>query len=140
MVVSNIAASVRQKLLNRAKQQGDDFQLLLVRYANERLLYRLSQSQYKDRFILKGATLFSVWSNTPHRATRDVDLLGRGAITEPFLMQAFADMSEMVWKTGSPSTPGRFRSRLFAMTRNTEVSAYGCSANSATRVCRFRST
>ena len=52
------AASVRQKLLNLATSTGEDFGLVLTRYALERLLYRLSQSKYRDQFILKGPMLF----------------------------------------------------------------------------------
>jgi hypothetical protein len=74
----NVAASVRQRLLNIATRKGEDFGLVLTRYVLERLLYRLSRSQYRDQFILKGAMLFQVWSNAPHRPTRDLDLLGRG--------------------------------------------------------------
>lgn len=74
----NVAASIRQKLLNIATRNGEDFGLVLTRYALERLLYRLSQSAYCDQFILKGAMLFQVWTNTPHRPTRDLDLLGQG--------------------------------------------------------------
>ena len=74
----NIAASVRQKLLNIATSTGEDFGLVLTRYALERLLYRLGQSNYREQFILKGAMLFQVWTHTPHRPTRDLDLLGRG--------------------------------------------------------------
>jgi hypothetical protein len=70
----DIAASVRERLLHLARKRGDDFQLLLVRYANERLLYRLARSQHRDSFVLKGATLFTLWTGRPHRATRDVDL------------------------------------------------------------------
>ena len=73
-----VAASVRQRLLNLATSAGEDFGLVLTRYALERLLYRLSQSKYRDQFILKGAMLFQVWTRTPHRPTRDLDLLGRG--------------------------------------------------------------
>ncbi len=54
----NVAASVRQKLLNRAQQDNQEFQLILVRYALERLVHRLSRSSYAKKFILKGATLF----------------------------------------------------------------------------------
>jgi predicted nucleotidyltransferase component of viral defense system len=75
----NIAASVHQRLYNRAKENGEDFNLLLNRFANERFLYRLSLSQYKDRFMRKGALLFTLWFNTPHRPTRDVDFLGFGS-------------------------------------------------------------
>ena len=56
----------------------EDFQLLLTRYANERLLYRLSVSPHGKHFILKGATLFTLWTGKAHRVTRDVDLLGFG--------------------------------------------------------------
>jgi hypothetical protein len=73
-----LAASVRQRLLNLARAQNEDFHLLLVRYGIERLLYRLYQSPASDRFVLKGAVLFVLWSDTPHRATKDVDLLCRG--------------------------------------------------------------
>ncbi|HIK12393.1 MAG TPA: nucleotidyl transferase AbiEii/AbiGii toxin family protein [Oscillatoriaceae cyanobacterium M33_DOE_052] len=91
----NLAASVRQRLLNLAKEQTEDFQAILTRYVLERLLYRLSQSPYRDRFILKGAILFSVWSNQPHRATRDIDLLGYGDNTIQNLQQIFQDICRL---------------------------------------------
>ena len=75
---SNLAASVRQRLLNIAKQNGEAFDLVLTRYALERLLYRLGQSKYHSQFLLKGAMLFAVWGGESHRPTRDVDLLGFG--------------------------------------------------------------
>jgi hypothetical protein len=74
----NIAASVRQRLRNLAQTQQEDFQSILTRYALERFLYRLHQSNHQNRFILKGAMLFTLWSNEPHRATRDLDLLCHG--------------------------------------------------------------
>ncbi len=73
-----MAASVNRRLLNRAHEQREDFSILLTRYALERLLYRLTQSEHADLFVLKGALLFSLWSGHPHRATRDLDLLGYG--------------------------------------------------------------
>lgn len=76
--VRNVSASVRQRLLTIANDTGEDFGLVLTRYALERLLYRLSQSEYRDQFVLKGAMLFQAWTNAPHRPTRDLDLLGRG--------------------------------------------------------------
>ena len=75
----NLAASVRQRLLNASRTRREDFQVTLTRYALERLLYRLSQSSYRDQFIIKGAMLFSLWSESPHRPTRDLDLLSFGA-------------------------------------------------------------
>ncbi len=76
---SNVAVSVRARLLNVAKAQGVDFNQVPVRFALERILYRLTQSQHADRFLLKGALLFTLWYDMPHRATRDADLLGFGA-------------------------------------------------------------
>jgi len=74
----NIGASVRARLLDRVRAEGSDFQILLTRYALERLLYRLSISVHRDRFILKGAMLFVTWVADPFRPTRDLDLLGYG--------------------------------------------------------------
>ena len=74
----NVAASVRQRLLNLAHERREDYNYVLSRYAVERFLYRLSISAWRDRFLLKGAFLFFVWEETPHRPTRDVDLLAFG--------------------------------------------------------------
>lgn len=74
----NIGCSVRQRLLNIAKVRQEDFQLTLTYYAIERLLFRLSQSPYKEKFILKGALLFLVWNEYNHRPTQDIDFLGEG--------------------------------------------------------------
>jgi predicted nucleotidyltransferase component of viral defense system len=75
---TDVGASVRARLLGLAREQGEDFQLLLTRYANERLLFRLSASGHAQQFVLKGAALFALWTGKPHRATRDLDLLGFG--------------------------------------------------------------
>jgi predicted nucleotidyltransferase component of viral defense system len=74
----NIAASVRQRLLNRGSERGEAFDLVLVRFGLERFLYRLSQSRHRDQFVLKGALLFELWSRSGHRPTRDLDLEGLG--------------------------------------------------------------
>lgn len=73
------AASVRQRLLNIAKERGEEFNFVLLRYGLERLLFRLGQSRHAGTFVLKGAMLFPLWSGSPHRATKDMDLLGSGA-------------------------------------------------------------
>ncbi|MEO0321663.1 MAG: nucleotidyl transferase AbiEii/AbiGii toxin family protein, partial [Myxococcota bacterium] len=73
------AASVRARLLALSKERGEEFQRLLIRFGNERLLYRLSASEHAPSFVLKGATLFAVWSEAPHRPTKDLDLLGVGS-------------------------------------------------------------
>lgn len=79
--ITNVPASVRQRLYNRARAQGDDFNAIVSRYAIERLLYRLSKSPYAAEFVLKGAQLFYVWIAASHRATRDLDLLRYGVAT-----------------------------------------------------------
>ncbi len=73
------SASVLARLLNRSRNTGENYNLLLSRFAIERLLYRLSVSPHAGSFVLKGALLFALWYDTPHRPTRDVDLLGFGA-------------------------------------------------------------
>ena len=88
----NLPASVHQKLLNFSKEQKDDFQSVLTRYALERFLYRLSQSPYQNQFILKGALLFSIWSDETHRPTRDLDLLGYGQTEIDYLEQVFREI------------------------------------------------
>lgn len=77
-MTSGLIASVQARLLNRAKERGEDFSLVLSRYAVERFLYRLSVSPDRDRYWLKGALLFDLWFDVPHRPTRDADFLGFG--------------------------------------------------------------
>lgn len=76
---SNVGVSVLQQLLNRSKARGEDYNFTLSQYAIERFLYRLAQSVHRARFVLKGASLFCLWSREPHRATWDLDLMGRSA-------------------------------------------------------------
>lgn len=88
----NIGASVRQRLLNLAHARGQPMELLLTRYALERLLHRLSLSPHRERFVLKGAMLLVTWFDEPHRATRDVDLLGFGEAAEGALLGTFREI------------------------------------------------
>jgi len=74
----NMGASVRARLLTLAKERKQPNDLLLTRYALERLLYRLSTTKHRERFILKGALLMTTWFDQPFRPTRDLDLLGSG--------------------------------------------------------------
>jgi hypothetical protein len=94
----DLAASVRARLLNVAKATGTDFNLVLVRFALERLLYRLSTSAHADRFVLKGALLFTLWYDLPHRATRDADLLGFGASDTASMAAVFIDIAAIAGK------------------------------------------
>ena len=75
----DLPASVRARLLNLAKQRGEDLDLVLKRFGLERLLYRLSESPHKSAFTLKGAMLFELWMEGSHRTTKDLDLLGSGS-------------------------------------------------------------
>jgi predicted nucleotidyltransferase component of viral defense system len=89
MKATNRAASVRARLLNRARAERADFNLVLTRYSLERLLYRLSVSPWADQFLLKGALLFDLWFDQPHRPTRDIDLLGFGPSEIDHLIEVF---------------------------------------------------
>jgi Nucleotidyl transferase AbiEii toxin, Type IV TA system len=88
----NIGASVRARLLRIAQEREEDFQLVLARYANERLLYRLAMSPHGSAFVLKGAALFTLWTDRAYRATRDVDLLGLGDGSEQRLRAVFEEV------------------------------------------------
>ena len=88
----NIAASVRARLLNYSRASKQDFSYILLRFCLERLLYRLTLSNYADRFLLKGALLFELWFDIPHRATRDADLLGYGAANLTELEHIFKEI------------------------------------------------
>ena len=73
----DLGASVRQRLLNQSRRDGRPFQELLQYFAMERFLYRLAQSRFADRFILKGALLLTAWRAPISRPTIDIDLAGR---------------------------------------------------------------
>ena len=75
---ANLAKSVKDRLLNISRREGRAFDVLLVRFALERLLYRLSVSEYRERFVLKGGMLVTAWIDDDNRVTRDADFLGYG--------------------------------------------------------------
>jgi len=77
MSPANIAASVKARLQNKARESGKPYNDLLRLYAMERFLYRLSKSEHSEKFVLKGALLFMVWEpDYDRRTTMDIDLLG----------------------------------------------------------------
>jgi hypothetical protein len=83
---------VRDRLTQRAHANADNVQLVLTRYAIERLLYRLSVSPHRDRFVLKGTILISLWAPTPYRATGDLDLLGYGDAKAGAIVAVFREI------------------------------------------------
>ncbi len=100
MSVQNIGASIRARLLNMARAEKLDFNLLLTRYSLERMLYRLSISPQHDQFLLKGALLFDLWFDVPHRPTHDADLLGFGSPDIPHLEAVFREICRVEVEDG----------------------------------------
>lgn len=90
--VKNIGASVRQRLRDHARQTRRPFDAVLVRYALERLLYRVSVSPHAKKFALKGAMLLTTWIDASARPTRDVDFLGFGDSSPEAMRKIFAEI------------------------------------------------
>ena len=88
----DLAKSVSARLVRIAHDRDDQAQDILIAYCFERLLYRVSLSAHADRFILKGARLFSVWLDAPYRATHDLDLLGSGDGSIEEMARVFRDI------------------------------------------------
>ncbi len=88
----NIAASVRQRLLNLARAEGQAFDVVLVAFGLERLIYRLSVSAHRDRFVLKGGMLVTLWTKDRGRFTRDIDFLSFGAEDEATLKKTITEI------------------------------------------------
>ena len=88
----NVPASVKARLLNRARSQGEELERFLIRFANERFLYRLGRSKRRGQCILKGAGLLTLWMPDPYRMTRDLDFLAYG----PDDAQAIRELIEEV--------------------------------------------
>lgn len=98
--LGNVAASVKQRLLNKARQEGRMFDILLIRFALERLLHRLSLSPYRNRYILKGGMLVTLWLEGGARETRDADFLGYGEADAEALNRIFAEIMAMPAQDG----------------------------------------
>ena len=100
-----LAASIHARLLNRAKARGEDFNLILTRYAIERFLYRLSVVPARDIYWLKGALLFDLWFDVPHRPTRDADFLGFGPADTASLMRTLREVCGVAVNDGMRFDP-----------------------------------
>ena len=94
-MVKDIAQSVRARLLNKAKEGGEDYHTVLIQYALQRFLYRLSISDFSEQFLLKGSWLFVVWHDSLHRPTRDVDLLGYGSNDVDEILLVFKTVADL---------------------------------------------
>lgn len=88
----NMAASVRQRLRNLAQIEGQAFDVILVAFGLERLIYRLSVSRHRDHFVLKGGMLVTLWTKGAGRFTRDVDFLSFGPDDEATLKETIAEI------------------------------------------------
>ena len=119
--MSPTAASIRDRLLMRAKSQRVDFQLFLDRYACERFLYRLGRSDLRERLILKGASLLAMWMDEPYRATRDIDLLAMGTNDE----DAIRDAMETVCAVPCPADGLEFEVASLSVRPIREGQVYG---------------
>lgn len=108
----NVAASVRTRLKNRADATQEDYNLLLTRYGLERLLYRLSVSSHAPNFLLKGALLFLLWHELPHRPTRDADLLGFGAEDADSVVAVFREVCAVACDDGMRFDVGSIRGNV----------------------------
>jgi hypothetical protein len=91
----NLSASVHQRLLNKSRETNQPFNELIQYYGIERLLYRLSLSQYSRQFVLKGALMFKAWGMANFRPTRDVDLLGHALNTLEHIKTLFEDVCKL---------------------------------------------
>lgn len=100
-----LAASIHARLLNLAKERGEDFNLILNRYAVERFLYRLSLAPARDVYWLKGAMLFDLWFDVPHRPTRDADFLGFGPVDAEALAATIRDICAETGEDGMEFDP-----------------------------------
>lgn len=105
----NLAASIRARLKQHADASKQDFNLTLTQYGLERLLYRLSISSHAPTYLLKGALLFSLWYDHPHRPTRDADLLGFGPDDIDTAVAAFREVSQIETEDGVEFEPDSVR-------------------------------
>lgn len=135
-MTTGLAASIHARLLNRAKARGEDFNLILTRYALERFLYRLSLLPARETYWLKGAMLFDLWFDMPHRPTRDADFLGFGPMDSAALAttireicgiaaddgMAFDPASVGIEETREDARYGGLRVRLLGMLGNARCS------------------
>lgn len=125
-ITRNVPASVRQRLLNRARNDKRPFNELLQYYAMERFLYRLSGSAHADCFILKGALMLRVWSSSEFQPTMDIDMLGKTNNEEASIIKQIQDIMAMdVEPDGLTFDPDSIQSERITETLITKGSEFG---------------
>jgi predicted nucleotidyltransferase component of viral defense system len=91
--IKDYGKSIRTKLLNVAKKEDVFYQTILTRYFQERLLYRVSQTKYRNNFYLKGGALMYAYEQFAARPTLDIDFLGKNISNEgPSIVAAFKEI------------------------------------------------
>jgi hypothetical protein len=111
--VTNLSASVHQKLINQAKTLNKPFNELLVLYAIERFIYRVGKSPHKDNFILKGAVVFIAWQSAISRPTRDIDFLSYGDASAGHVEKIISEICRVkVEPDGLEFDPGSARGEI----------------------------
>ncbi|WP_114227205.1 MULTISPECIES: nucleotidyl transferase AbiEii/AbiGii toxin family protein [Sphingomonas] len=118
--IKDVGTSVRARLLSLSRKTGQANELLLTRYALERLLYRMGMTEHASRFVLKGAMLMTTWFDDPHRPTRDIDLLCFGDPRPDEMLQVFREICSIQEKDGV-----EFDVDSLGVTANREDLAYG---------------
>jgi hypothetical protein len=122
-LVKNPAASIRARLLILAQSKGQDYQRILGRYAIERFLYRLGGSMHRDKFAIKGAKLFTLWTGETHRPTKDLDLLGWGSSAIHEVEESIRTICRAKRTTAFSSTANPLRGKESKKRTNTKVCA-----------------
>lgn len=98
--IKNMGASVRARLMAVSRERNQTFQLVLTNYVLERLLYRLSQTEHRNRFVLKGAMLLTKWFDDPLRPTQDLDFLGFGSDDPDEMVKTFREICALPFEDG----------------------------------------
>lgn len=104
-MTTGLVTSIHARLLNLARDRGEDFNLILTRYAIERFLYRLSLAPARDVYWLKGALLFDLWFDVSHRSTRDADFLGLGSANAGALANTIREICRIAVDDGMEFDP-----------------------------------
>ena len=119
--IKNMAASVRERLLQQARKDKRPFNELLQYAAMDRFLYRWSKSKSANHFVLKGALMLRVWNISEQRATRDIDMLAKNVSNE---LESIAAIITEVMAVDIESDGFVFSPETIAVTRITEDADY----------------